>query len=250
MRTLGLLFSVVAFYLFSGGASAATLPETIRKVKPSIVGIGTYMPSRRPAARLLGTGFVVGDGRTIATNHHVANIDLDLELNEKLVVFSGVGKQAKTHGAKIIRSSPRHDLALLKISQSLPTLSLADDVFAQEGESIAFTGFPIGSVLGLYPATHRGIVSAITPIAIPSPSSQQLNAAKIQSLRNPISVYQLDATAYPGNSGSPVYRPDTAEVVGVLNQVFVKTTKEDVLSKPSGISYAIPIKHLHSLIGR
>jgi hypothetical protein len=35
-----------------------------------------------------------------------------------------------------------------------------------------------------------------------------------------------DATAYPGNSGSPLYVPDTAEVVGVVNMVFVKRTKE------------------------
>ena len=117
-----------------------------------------------------------------------------------------------------------------------------------EGERVAFTGFPIGSVLGLYPATHRGIISAITPISIPSSSSRQLDAKKIRSLRDPLFVYQLDATAYPGNSGSPLYRPDTGEVIGILNMVFVKSTKEDVLSKPSGISYAIPVKHLHSLL--
>ncbi|HNM56654.1 MAG TPA: S1C family serine protease, partial [Thauera aminoaromatica] len=61
-------------------------------------------------------------------------------------------------------------------------------------------------------------------------------------------VYQLDATAYPGNSGSPLYDPASGEVIGVLNMVFVKSTKEKVLADPSGISYAIPVEYLQRLI--
>jgi S1-C subfamily serine protease len=61
-------------------------------------------------------------------------------------------------------------------------------------------------------------------------------------------VFQLDATSYPGNSGSPVYDPASGEVVGVLNMVFVKGTKESALTNPSGISYAIPSRHLQALI--
>jgi len=61
-------------------------------------------------------------------------------------------------------------------------------------------------------------------------------------------VFQLDATAYPGNSGSPLYAPDTGEVVGVVNMVFVKGTKEAALTQPSGISYAIPSRYLIELL--
>jgi len=38
-------------------------------------------------------------------------------------------------------------------------------------------------------------------------------------------------------------------VVGVVNMVFVKGTKENALTNPSGISYAIPSKFLEALIG-
>ena len=118
-----------------------------------------------------------------------------------------------------------------------------------EGQEVAFTGFPIGAVLGMTPVTHRGIVSAITPIAIPQANSRDLNPALIRRLAtDPFRVYQLDATAYPGNSGSPLYDPATGEVIGVLNMVFVKSTKEKVLSDPSGISYAIPVEYLQRLI--
>ena len=65
----------------------------------------------------------------------------------------------------------------------------------------------------------------------------------IRRLRDPYEVFQLDATAYPGNSGSPLYDMATGGVVGVLNKVFVQTTKERVLQDPSGISYAIPARH-------
>jgi S1-C subfamily serine protease len=61
-------------------------------------------------------------------------------------------------------------------------------------------------------------------------------------------VYQLDGTAYPGSSGSPLYDGGTGEVVGVVNMVFVKGLKENALAQPSGISYAIPVRHLRELV--
>jgi len=61
-------------------------------------------------------------------------------------------------------------------------------------------------------------------------------------------IYQLDAIAYPGNSGSPMYDPKSGEVIGVINKVLVKDTKESALSSPTGISYAIPVKYVHKLI--
>ena len=65
----------------------------------------------------------------------------------------------------------------------------------------------------------------------------------------PFPVFQLDATAYPGNSGSPIYDPVTGDVLGIVNMVFVKGTKESALTQPSGITYAIPAKHLQVLEG-
>jgi S1-C subfamily serine protease len=114
-----------------------------------------------------------------------------------------------------------------------------------------FTGFPIGATLGIIPATHRGMIAAITPIAIPSPAASNLDAKIVRRLTTgPFVVYQLDATAYPGNSGSPLYDPDTGEVVAIINMVLVKSTRESALSQPSGITYAIPARHLKALLDR
>ena len=64
----------------------------------------------------------------------------------------------------------------------------------------------------------------------------------------PYEVLQLDAIAYPGNSGSPLYEPYTGRVVGVVNKVFVQESKETLLEKPSGITYAIPVEHVQALL--
>ena len=98
------------------------------------------------------------------------------------------------------------------------------------------------------PVTHRGIVSSITPIAVPQLAASLLNPKLIKRLSRPYDVFQLDATAYPGNSGSPLYDPGSGEVVGIVNRVFVKESKENVLEHPSGITYAIPINHAAALL--
>ena len=92
------------------------------------------------------------------------------------------------------------------------------------------------------------MVAAYVPKAIPQQRAGNLTPEIIQSLRNPMFVYQLDATAYPGNSGSPIVDVSSGNTIAILNSVLVKKTKEHVLSDPSGISYAIPIKEVHTLI--
>lgn len=112
---------------------------------------------------------------------------------------------------------------------------------------MAVIGYPIGFVLGRHPTTHLGSVSAISPIILPSPTARIVDGNLIQQMKSPFDVLQLDATAFPGNSGSPVFRIATGEVVGVINMVFIKGKKEHALQTPTGITYAIPIEHVRRL---
>ncbi len=238
---------------FTLGVSTAwaDLPQTIEKVKASVVGVGTYQKTRSPAMNMLGTGFVVADGQFVVTNVHVKPAFLDTEKREALVVVTGRGKEVQMREAEEVASDPDHDVALLKIKgPALPALTLGDPNTVREGQEYAFTGFPIGAILGLFHVTHRALISSLTPIVIPSRGSRDLDVKSVTRLRKAFDVFQLDATAYPGNSGSPLYDPATGHVIGVLNMVFVKQTKENVLSDPSGIAYAIPINHVTELLKR
>jgi S1-C subfamily serine protease len=235
---------------FSGNSYAEqSLANTVAKIKPGIVAVGTYMPKRNPRAVFLATGFAVGDGSLIVTNAHVIPDALDNERMEQVAVFYHKDNADKAIIAKEVALDKEHDLAVLKVSgEQFSPFKLGQASSVREGQLYAFTGFPIGMVLGLYPVTHRGIVSAITPNVIPMLRSDQLNVKLLRRLQDPYNVFQLDATAYPGNSGSPLYDPDTGEVIGVINKVFVQESKENVLSKPSGISYAIPVNHVENLL--
>lgn len=249
IRCLGLITGLLMLPL-----SHADLADVIDSVRPSIVGVGTSYPVRQPIGdeqphQLLGTGFAVGDGSFIATNHHVLPEQLDRENRQILAVFVGRGREARMRPAEVIATDPEHDLALLQIQgDPLPALRLGDADSVREGEMMVFTGFPIGAVLGLYPVSHRGIVSSITPAARPADNAAQLSPAQLRRLRYPFNVFQLDAIAYPGNSGSPVYRESDGAVIGVLNSVFIKESREAVLERPSGISYAIPVNWLKALL--
>ena len=87
------------------------------------------------------------------------------------------------------------------------------------------------------------MIAAITPIAIPQGEFGRVKPrSRASTCERNVPVFQLDATAYPGNSGSPIYDPASGDVLGIVNMVFVKGTKEAALSQPSGITYAVPGK--------
>jgi serine protease Do len=239
-----LLVTILVLAPYTHGHS---ITQVVAQVKPSVVGVGLYDAMGVQTHQLKGTGFVFGDGSLIATNYHVVSKELDPQKVQYHIVLSGTGKEPKIHKAEIIAKDPEHDLVILKIDSNLPTLSLAGQEYVDDGTEVLLTGFPIGAVLGLYPATHRGIIAATTPDVIPSAHSSQLSINMLKRLESKFMIYQLDITAYPGNSGSPLYNAENGEVLGILNKVFVKESKETVLEKPSGISYAIPVKYLIQL---
>jgi len=247
------LFGLISSFFFLGldtsRAGTNSLSDTIEKIKPAIVAVGTYQKTRRPPAIFRGTGFVVADGLFVVTNAHVLPDKIDTDKREHIAVFAGVGEKADVREATTVATDFDHDLAVLKITgPPIPALVLGDSARVREGESYAFTGFPLGMVFGLHPVTHRGTISSITPIVIPQLSTQLLEKNVVARLISPYDVFQLDATAYPGNSGSPLYDPTTGQVVGIINKVFVQSTKESAIEKPSGISYAVPINNLRELL--
>lgn len=255
-RLLGAAAALPAALVVSQVQAQSQAPSAtgvIARVKTGLVAVGSVQRTRSPPFLFRGTGFAIGDGRLIVTNAHVVDGLIDGGASpEALVVVSPAvpGRPESPREAVRVAVDPEHDLAILRVQgEPLPALALAGDALLPDGERLLFSGFPIGTVLGVVPATHQAMVAATPPVALPAAGSRNLNAQTIKRLsRGAFTIYQLDATAYPGNSGSPLYDPASGEVVGVINMVFVKGSKESALSQPSGITYAIPVRHLRELL--
>jgi serine protease Do len=185
----------------------------------------------------------------IVTNAHVIPDDLDSVASERWLCLPVVAPAASQRLARLRREGSEHDLALLRLRGRRASRADAgrrrDD---SAGEAVAFTGFPIGAVLGLYPATHGHCRRDHAGSPGCRPRCRQLTPVQLRRLRSPYDVYQLDAIAYPGNSGSAVYGQESGEVIGVMNSVFIKESRENLLARPSGIAYAIPVRHLRALL--
>jgi len=230
----------------------ADLTALVAASRPSVLPVGTYDPLNSPRFSFRGSGFVVDDGNHLVTNAHVLPEPGNTPPPQLAVLVNSRGSSADGRLATVVSVDRDHDLALLRLEgPPLPALALAAAGSVREGMDVALIGYPIGGVLGYSPVTHRGIVASITTVALPSLTARQLDAKTAARLREgPFEVYQLDATAYPGNSGGPVLDARTGEVVGVVNMVLVRGTRESALSNPTGISYAIPVAFVRQLLQR
>lgn len=249
MKGIVRLFAGVAIALQCGAAGAADFADVVAKVKPSVVGIGNHNRLRRPPNLLNGSGFVVADGTLVVTAYHVIQA-LEGE-SEQLSVFIGEGEKAVVRSARLVSHDEDYDVGLLEIDgDPLPALTLYQGPRVRDGTEIGFTGFPIGGVFGLYPATHRGIIAASTPVARPQVRVGALTPDMIRRLQTKVVSYQLDGTAYPGNSGGPVYLSATGEVIALINSTFVKRTKEAAYTSPSGVTFAMPVSYIAAVLKR
>ncbi|MBS0293396.1 MAG: trypsin-like peptidase domain-containing protein [Proteobacteria bacterium] len=241
-------------WLWPLGAVAQQLPDTIERVKPSVVLVGTYVSTDNPRFRYVGAGFVVGDGLRVVTSAHVVTrMNMISPDGQALAVQVRSGEVAWVmRKAKVMELNLEQDLALLQIDgPPVAPLKVASSDRLREGDELAFMGFPIGGVLGYSSVTHRAGVSSITTMALPSPTSQQLSERAVLSLRaGPVQVLQLDASAYPGNSGGPLFDQRSGAVLGVMSMVQVKSTRESALTQPTGISYAIPSRYVLEMLAR
>lgn len=246
---------------FAQSSSNNPYPDVIRAIRSSIVGIGMVSPTASPAFSLLATGFAVGDGRWIVTNAHTVPTALDHSKNEQLAIFQfqqAPGEPLPHLTARIaeLRQVDRErDIALLQIQGApIPALNLRHkNGFLPEGSLVLFSGFALGQNFGNALTTHRGMVAAISPSTRSIPRAEGLNAEAVRAMRNaPFMIYQLDATAFPGHSGSPMIDPETREVVGIISGGYVKRSRETAvqaaISQPTSITYAVPIQYVSELL--
>ncbi|HNU10181.1 MAG TPA: serine protease [Rubrivivax sp.] len=248
--------------LLAGGALSAQaalsagLVDLIASLKPSVCAVGSYDPLASPRFRFRGSGCFVADGSLVATCWHVLpetapEADKPDGAGLAVLVPSPQGG-GEVRPAELLRGERQHDLALLRVGgrPGVP-VTLAADNAPREGMEVALMGFPVGGILGFRPVTHRGIIAAIVASALPTPQARQLTESAVARLRDgSFELLQLDATAYPGNSGGPLFDVQTSQMLGTVNMVLVKGNRESALSQPTGITYAVPVRYLHELLAR
>jgi S1-C subfamily serine protease len=168
-----------------------SLPELVRRVKPSVVAIATY--DAQGEALMTGSGFFVRPGQVV-TNLHVIRGSQRSEIK----TLDGKGKVYPVAG--ILAVDEDGDLALLSVVMPAdrPRAAELATVLPDEGEQIVVIGNP----LKLEGSVTDGIVSAVREVP---------NVGKIIQITAPVSH---------GNSGSPVFNLK-GQVVGV---VTVKVT--------------------------
>ncbi len=230
---------------------ADPFPSVVAAVRPSIVAIGSYYFKDTPTVQYVGTGFVVDDGLTVVTNAHVVQSLYKSNRIPQMRVFFPDDQPVAGRRAKIIGQDKFHDVAVLRIEgQPAPPLVLDSQREPVQGQSVGVLGYPIGLRLGLVPAAHRGVVAAVVPAVLPLPSGTKMTPELADALARPYNLYQLDLVVYPGNSGSPLFDAHTGRVVGIINKTLATRTREHLLDKPSGISYAVPTRWIEELLIR
>jgi Flp pilus assembly protein TadD len=184
-------------------STAESLPELVRRVKPSVVSVLTYDAKGEPL--ISGTGFFIRPGEVV-TNMHVIKNAHRVEIH----TLEGKGRTYPVAGALAVDDEA--DLALLRVElpadRSKP-LSLTPSA-PDEGEPV----FLIGNPLRLEGSVSDGIVSAIR---------------EVPDLGR---IIQITAPVSHGNSGSPLFNM-RGQVIGI---VTVKVTNGQNINLALGVS--------------
>ncbi|HEY0321624.1 MAG TPA: tetratricopeptide repeat-containing serine protease family protein [Pyrinomonadaceae bacterium] len=163
-----------------------SLPELIRRVKPSVVSVVTYNAKNEPL--ISGSGFFIRPGEVL-TNLHV----IEGAMRAEIRTLDGKGKTYAVTGT--LNVDEEGDIALLAVDvpQDRTRAVALTQEMPEEGESI----FVIGNPLRLEGSVSNGIVSAVREVP---------NLGKIIQITAPISH---------GNSGSPLFNMK-GQVIGVV----------------------------------
>jgi S1-C subfamily serine protease len=159
-----------------------------------------------------GSGFLVSAaGCEIWTNHHVIADAAVIE------VFPRGWNRAAGIPAKVVNSTPRTDVAILRMSQcdGIPEAHLGDSGLVRPGDET----YAVGNPLGRNPdSISRGIIS---------------HSKRFATGMTP--YLQTDAAINPGNSGGALFNRK-GDVIGM--NTAIASTQDGV---NVGIGYAVPI---------
>jgi S1-C subfamily serine protease len=175
----------------STSAPTASLADVVQRVKSGVVRIEARVCSGGSTEQAIGTGFLVAP-KLVATVEHVVN-------GAGRIVVKQNGKKLAT--ATVIGQDADRDLALLRLAKPVKGYVFElTEISPRLGDEVAALGFPFGLPLTL----TRGTVSGL---------NRTIPIENVKRRR----LVQTDAAVNEGNSGGPLLRADTGEVIGLVD---------------------------------
>ena len=161
-----------------------------------------------------GTGFVWDAAGRVVTNFHV--------IRDSDRVSVTIGSSSEPLRARVIGTSPQHDLAVLEIEEPprgvFTPIPVGDSSELLVGQKV----YAIGNPFGLDQTLTTGVISGLGR-EIRSPTGHRIQE-----------VIQTDAAINPGNSGGPLL-DSSGRVIGI-NTAIVSPS-----GAYAGIGFAVPI---------
>ena len=165
-----------------------------------------------------GSGFVWDELGHVVTNHHV------VEGASRATVRLA---DDRSYRAQLVGTSPRHDLAVLRIGVGVgrpPPLPIGRSAELRVGQSV----FAIGNPFGLDWTLTTGVVSALE--------------RRLQTGDGAIAgLVQTDAAINPGNSGGPLL-DSAGRLVGVNTAIYSPS------GASAGVGFAVPVDVVNRVV--
>ena len=186
-----------ARFVFAFGLTAEEAQAYVDRQMPRVAekaSLPGYKPKehRKEKGFSTGTGFfITGDGYLI-TNHHV------IDGADAVAVKFPNGDVV---GAKVVKSDPANDVALVKAEVEAGPIPLSQGDFANRGEEVMTLGYPLIRLQGQEQKATFGRINALS------------------GLGDDIRFYQIDTPIQPGNSGGPLI-DRRGRVVGIVTQTL------------------------------
>lgn len=202
---------------FSGDATSAPWAQMIaNSLYRQFAAPPSSEAAMRPEGPATGSGFVVGDGTFVVTAYHV------IEGRENISVIAADGG---LQPAEISQVMPNEDVAILRVSQALPALTIRFDEI-RLGEEVIALGYPLPELQGRDLTATSGEVNSVS------------------GFRGDPRFFQLNAVIQPGNSGGPVVGAD-GRVVGIaLSRLSDLHTLAATGSLPQNVNFAVKTSFL------
>ncbi len=211
--------NIISSILGNESSENMSIPEIVKKVKPSVVGISSEFFEGVTGT---GTGIIMSESGYIVTNAHVVQ---NSNLNAKNVKVVLADKTE--YDAQIVGADSRTDLAVIKIETEqdvLKAVEFGDSSCLVEGELAVAIGNPLG--FELYGSTTCGIISAL---------NRNITIDEYE-----MTLIQTDAAINPGNSGGPLLN-NCGQVIGINSSKIISPSAE-------GLGFAIPINSAKPII--